>query len=58
MKHHGPRKIDWHAELRAAFATPPARRGAAFLAGLPAWRPHTGVGWLLWVQLRLSLIHI
>lgn len=52
MKHHGPHKIDWHAELRAAFAAPPARRGAAFLAGLPAWRPHTGVGWLLWVQLR------
>ena len=52
MKHHGPRKIDWHAELRAAFAAPPARRRAAFLAGLPAWRPHTGVGWLLWVQLR------
>ena len=52
MKHHGPRKIDWHAELRAAFAAPPARRRAAFLAGLPAWRPHTGAGWLLWVQLR------
>ena len=52
MKHHGPRKIDWHAELRAAFAAPPARRRAAFLAGLPAWRPNTGVGWLLWVQLR------